>query len=305
MKRPVAVVSALAEAVYSRIAGKRRQQPQQAGFPVWDERFHASYARFRDAAAHAGPVLVLLGDSLILLDGERRIELLANAPANRTLKAAAHIPVGVFTTLEQRRERASEPLDEHTARRLRELQYLPACGAQELAGLDADVRVEVEAVLDKSRAFVDAVLAQNGCRAPELAQFAADIGPALLRLIERATLLELDALHAAVEDVVQRLSAEERQQLEVVVAGAHQARARNLGLQYFKLRFGEEPDHDARVTYAESATDEQQARALVGTRRVDRAIAAAFFGDSNRMQRDLLGDAAARALSRVQLARIA
>ncbi len=36
--------------------------------------------------------------------------------------------------------------------------------------------------------------------------------------------------------------------------------------------------------------------ALVGKRRFDRAIATAFFGDATRLQRDVLGDAAASLL---------
>jgi hypothetical protein len=40
---------------------------------------------------------------------------------------------------------------------------------------------------------------------------------------------------------------------------------------------------------------------LVGTRRLDRAIASAFFGDPKRLQRDVLGDAAKSALERIAL----
>jgi len=37
----------------------------------------------------------------------------------------------------------------------------------------------------------------------------------------------------------------------------------------------------------------------VGRLRVDRAIARAFFGDSRRLQRDILGDAAQRLLQQL------
>jgi hypothetical protein len=90
-------------------------------------------------------------------------------------------------------------------------------------------------------------------------------------------------------------------ELEIVVAGAHQARARSLGMQYCQKRFGEAPGEERRVAYAESAQDVDQARSLVGTRRLDRAIAGAFFGDPKRLQRDVLGDSAKSALQRIEL----
>jgi hypothetical protein len=291
---------AVARSGWARAVGVVRERvgrAQVASFPVWDERFHASYARLRESAARTGPVLVLIGDAVILLDGDRRLELPANVPANRILKAASHIPVGVFTTLHE----CAEPLDELTLRRLGALQYVPACGQDALATLDAEARAEVETLLQKSRVFVEQVSLRRLCSPEELTSFANELGPLLLGLIERATHLELAVLHTSVEALLRQLSERGREQLEVVVAGVHQARARNLGLQYFKRRFAEALGDDTRVTYAESATDEYQAQALIGTRRVDRALAAAFFGDPNRMQRDLLGDAATRALANLQL----
>ena len=75
----------------------------------------------------------------------------------------------------------------------------------------------------------------------------------------------------------------------------HQARARSLGMQYFQKRLGEPPGAEERVSYAEGVADAEEALALVGTRRADRAIASAFFGDPHRLQRDVLGDAVRRA----------
>ena len=50
------------------------------------------------------------------------------------------------------------------------------------------------------------------------------------------------------------------------------------------------------MIYAEGATSVEAALAVVGKQRIDRDLARAFFGDPNRMERDLLGDAAARLL---------
>jgi len=47
----------------------------------------------------------------------------------------------------------------------------------------------------------------------------------------------------------------------------------------------------------QAVQDEDAALALVGTQRLDRALAQAFFGDARRLQRDVLGDAAHALLS--------
>ena len=51
-------------------------------------------------------------------------------------------------------------------------------------------------------------------------------------------------------------------------------------------------------------SDEASALALIGTRRLDRTVARAFFGDARRLQRDLLGDAAHELLAEASLAPI-
>jgi hypothetical protein len=122
-----------------------------------------------------------------------------------------------------------------------------------------------------------------------------------LRLTEHATRYELAVLHSTVETALSQLTAEQRTRLEIVVAGAHQARARSLALQYFQRRMGERPDEERRVAYAEAARSAEEARDLIGTRRLDRAVARAFFGEESRLQRDVLGDAAARLLAETDL----
>ena len=63
----------------------------------------------------------------------------------------------------------------------------------------------------------------------------------------------------------------------------------------------EQNGSDEHVTYGENVSTEQEALALVGTRRLDKYIARAFFGDEKRLQRDVLGDAATRCLDRMDL----
>jgi hypothetical protein len=141
-------------------------------------------------------------------------------------------------------------------------------------------------------ASLDGVLGAGRVSAEGLRAFAAAAGPASLRAAADATRVQLEALDAHVARALGAMAPEERRGLQVVVTGNHQARARSLPLQYFQKLFGEAPGEERRVAYAEGASDEAGALALVGTRRLDRAIAGAFFGEPRRLQRDGLGDAA-------------
>ena len=87
----------------------------------------------------------------------------------------------------------------------------------------------------------------------------------------------------------------------MVVAGDHQARARSLPMQYFKKLLGERSGEERRVTYAEGVRDERAAFELVGAQRLERCMARAFFGEEKRLQRDILGDAAALELEGLDL----
>ena len=67
---------------------------------------------------------------------------------------------------------------------------------------------------------------------------------------------------------------------------------------YF-LRLLHESHEGGRVVYAESLWEEPQALDLLGTHLLDGRVGEAFFGDSARMHRDLLGDTAKRYLPRL------
>ncbi|HEX4461642.1 MAG TPA: hypothetical protein VIA18_26865, partial [Polyangia bacterium] len=83
--------------------------------------------------------------------------------------------------------------------------------------------------------------------------------------------------------------------------GVHQARARSLAMQFFGKLLDEPPDVERRLVYAENVSDEAQAVTLMATRQLDRALAGAFFGHPERLQRDILGDAVHEQLATLKL----
>jgi hypothetical protein len=167
-----------------------------------------------------------------------------------------------------------------------------------------ELRRELEPQLEACARYAAHALAEHRAPAPGRDDFAREIGPRILRATEVATRGQLAALSATFALVLEHLSADQRKVLQVVVLGDHQARSRSLGMQYFQRCLGEAEGVEDRVSYGENVSTEEEAVALVGTQRLDRKIARAFFGDEKRLQRDILGDAAQRVIERMQCPRV-
>jgi len=243
------------------------------GGPLDDvnDTFHAAYDAAREKAEDAGPILIVLSDELVRYRAGARRAFAIGPKRFHEVKSVAHAPVAIYAHAIDRaalrdRLRATDDPDETVA-----------------------------AVVAGTLAFLDDDLAG---RSPSLERFAQAMGPALLRLTELATKLQLEALAASTDAALADLTAEENAALRVVVTGDHQARARSLAMQYFRKRLAEPAGVEHRVLYGEAVATEDEARALVGKNRLDRRIARAFFGDETRLQRDILGDAAAAELER-------
>ncbi len=260
--------------------------------------FHGAYDGARARAETDAPVFVLIDDGLVVFHRgeERRVSVTPRL--FHLLKSAAHAPIAVYVALADGRAEAAAPLEALRG------SLGAALGAVAAEIADASLAACARAALEASRALVTTAIERGGVDRAALDAFARATGPGLLRLTDAATGLQLEALHAAVEEALAALAPDELRALQVVVVGDHQARERSLAMQYFRKRLGEPAGAEERVAYAEGVTDVSAARALVGKRRLDRAIACAFFGDDKRLQRDVLGDAAKARLDAVDLASI-
>lgn len=268
-----------------------------------NDAFHELYDAARSVAEREPPVIVVLADSLVLFRDEQRSELPYTPQRFHVIKSVAHAPVALYSALLPVGEGALDATATSKVERLREhvaqsLAQLEDDGSQ--GELSADLRL----VLEGSLARAERVLALGKSTRAERDELGR-MGPTVLRLIDAATRIQLAALHESVKRALAPLSAEERLRLQVVVTGDHQARVRSLGMQYFRKLLREPEESEERVTYAEGVSDETEARALVGTRRLDRALASTFFGDPKRLQRDLLGDAVKDRLAELEIEPIA
>ncbi len=252
-----------------------------------NQQFHTAYQRSLDSQP-TGPVLILLNSELILRNGAARQSFPLEGAEFTGAKIAAHLTVATFL-LANDRERLQA-----TLRRIDGM-----LDARERA--DTPLRQEMKRLLEASRSFGRRALQRGHVDDSERNAYAASTRRGLLQLTDLATEAELKALHAATDTALAALSERDRAALEVVVAGNHQARTRSLGMQYFARRLSEREGEERRVAYGENIETEAEALELVATRRLDRELAAAFFGDAKRMQRDLLADAATRCLDRMNL----
>jgi hypothetical protein len=262
-----------------------------------NELFHEAYAARRDAVRHDIPILVVMPTELVLRDERGRKTFSYCRPSFASAKSAAHMAVALFTLSQ------APPLDARSRARLSNLAEHLEGALDHLRQCDRTPQNdEIQALFERCSRFA-ALAREQAPSPPPHAEFARDAGPRILRITELATSDQIAGLHEAVDSALATLSADEQRELQVVVVGDHQARARSLGMQYFQYRFREKPGADERVTYGENIDSEEEAVALVGTRRLDRVIARAFFGEEKRLQRDVLGDAAKRCLDAMHFPR--
>jgi hypothetical protein len=293
-KRLQGLVTTLREQVPS--WGKPRARPPErfaVGGPLdaINDGFHEAYDRTKHEVRRDVPVFVVLADELITFIRGERVAYSFAPRAFHVIKSVTHAPLALYATLARLEgatldAAARESLSAHQAR-----------VASALARVDDDARELTQRTRDDLRDVLRACLlffegVRDRVPLDALEVFARPLGPALLRLADDATALQLRALDEHVEQALEGLTAEDLTRLHVVVAGDHQARRRSLAMQYFCKRLDEPAEHEVRVTYAEGVADEQGALSLVGTQRLDRALGRAFFGNAARLQRDILGDAA-------------
>lgn len=259
-----------------------------------NEGFHGAYDDARGSAEVDAPVFVVVADALVVFHRGDRRELPITPRLFHVIKSVAHAPVALFAAMHPSRGRA---LEASARTRIEALRRDATASISSLAAENApderDAVADMRSVLEATFAFAERALDDSKTSVPDddLDAFARESGPLVLRLTAHATRVQLAALDAAVEEALAPLGAVERRDLCVIVTGDHQARARSLGMQYFKKRFGEDEHDEDHVSYAEGVSDADEALALVGRRRLDMEVARAFFGDAKRLQRDVLGDA--------------
>jgi hypothetical protein len=259
--------------------------------------FRKAYSQARaDALANLGPVVLVDGDTLVLIRGKERSIALVIPARYHFLKAIAHAPLGVYLVLSAE---DSKPLPEprlDDLRRLRELTRA-ARKAVNRYGFSEGEKDRQGEILSGCTTFLDGVLERRRCDGKELTAFCRRMAPLVLANAADAAKLQIDAYHKQMSAWRKQMTAEQWRQLRVVVQGSQMPRNGHIAVQYFAKLLGE-PGEGKRIIYAEALFDAQRALNLLGSHVLDGRAAAVFFDDPRRLNRDLLSDAAAEYLKR-------
>jgi hypothetical protein len=123
------------------------------------------------------------------------------------------------------------------------------------------------------------------------------IKPLLNKVTMIASKIELQALNDALNPWLAQMLPAERNRIGIVVATAHQARDREISLQYFSKKFGHRVGEGARyengMVVLEGKFDETSALNLLARHYLDREVGDIMFNEPARLQRDVLADSAA------------
>jgi hypothetical protein len=286
----IITVGALAcRAADSAVAGQEPADPLE----VLNNNSRMLYAQAKAMAmARKDPVLIVVGDDLVLRKGERRTSVRVIPQIYHTLKSFAHIPMALDVALAAHGE---SPLDEETLRELREYRGLFAAATEKLVtaglGLDGEERERQKAILAAATAFLDSILEKRRCTSAERIGFARQTNPLVMANAAAAARAALDMLHRQVCQWKGEMTPEEWCRVTVLVIGRQLPRKDNMAVQYFARLFGQSGE-GKRLIYAEGLAEEPRALDLLATYRVDTQVGIDFFNDPLRMQRDLLADGA-------------
>ncbi|HEY7312665.1 MAG TPA: hypothetical protein VH643_25090 [Gemmataceae bacterium] len=283
------------------ISGIRAEPPAPDPLLSLNKEFRKTYARSRASVlARGGPVIVVDGAKLILLHGKERQEAEIDLAEYHRLKSVAHVPLTVYLLLGDTGE--DDSITEASLAELRVVCELIAKtgAALEERGFKREILERQRKLLAASLAAADQALKRACCSDKERVAFARKAAPLLLANVADAARVQIDGYHACVSAWRRKLTADEWGKLRVVVMGSQMPRKQHLAVQYFARLLGETGE-GRRIVYAEGLNDEKRALNLLGTHLLDREIAGAFFDDPQRMDRDLLSDAAADYLRALKL----
>jgi hypothetical protein len=243
-------------------------------------------------------VVVVIGDDATLLcnDREQREQVI---PARyHELKALAHLAFGVQLTLVAN---GSGHVTEFTANELREkrTQIQDAQAATNSALSTPTVTIPPKAaaeLLCRARTLVDRVLEEGVVDFERLHENIRALASHALETAQLAVCIELEQLHALLARWRNDLGETRWAGLYVVICGAHQPRYREATCQYFGQLLhqpeGYGAEREDRLVYGEGLCDVNAALDLLARHIVDQRASNLLFGDRQRLQEDLLADAA-------------
>lgn len=269
------------------------ERPQTLNkFKDLNDDFRVNYRSAKDQVLKQTTyVIVVEGDDVVLLHrGERSLERFTPA-VYHSLKTVAHLPLGVFVTLSGHTGHVPDPVVTRLVRTRELVRSARERANEEFASgpqLDRQLRM-----LDAAEQLISLVAETKQVEQGKMNIYLRDMLPLVMANTEEAARLQLDGLHAIMRKWHKQHGEDLVTKMHVIVMGPQAPRRGNLALQYF-ARLLDLKGEGPRLLYSESIFDEAKAIDLLATRLVDDGASEAFFGNKDRLQLDLLAEAAER-----------
>lgn len=255
-----------------------------------------SYAASRALALKSDQPVFLVTDTVTLIRGEDLGSLPYTPALYHELKSISHLPLGVYSASMGLLE---HPKDKRWMDQLRMLLNQLNIAEADLpkASFTEQQRVRQQNILSVSRAYLDAILMRGNVDIASINLYARTLAPLLLANAADAASVQIEALDQAVIELSKKLKPGELDKAIAVITGPKTPREGNLQFQYFVFAFGT-GSAGTRVLYMESIFDREAALGVLRTVLNDRVASQAFFGETYRLERDLMADGATVELMR-------
>jgi len=257
----------------------------------FDLDFRQYYATARaETLAKFGPIIRVEADNLILIHAGGRREVAAIPPLYHELKAVSHIPLAFMARLDNTPD---GPIDAATLADLDRMRdgiaaIVPTLETREFT---PDQLPRQREIIRDTLSILDAFRLSKRQDRAAVARFARTQGPRVLANAAEAVAAQYRGYDECLKSWKPIVPAPDWARLRVIVCDHQMPRDRNAAVQYFAKQLGVAGEA-INLVYAEAISDETKALNLLATHQLDTDIAVAFFDDPDRMNRDLLGDAA-------------
>ncbi|MDB5272866.1 MAG: hypothetical protein JWO58_1233 [Chitinophagaceae bacterium] len=277
-------------------------EPQSGSLHDLNQTFHDDYNQLvsyqvQRLGDSLQPVMVFTGDTLIFKYRNKREVSRIIPPVYHQLKAVDHLVLAVFVLVTPWPE--GKISEEHVST-LQKHDVLCNIALDELNNYSFvdSILLRQKKLILTSRNYIRQLMKERYYRKEDRNVFARFCKQSLLDNTDEAARLEITNLHAQVSLWRKQLDDPAFHRLYVVIGSSHQARYRELTVQYFDKVLSERSDGSAqsenRLVFAESVFNEAGCLSMLARHIIDQEIGLVFFGDPYRMQRDLLSDAASK-----------
>ena len=255
-----------------------------------------SYAAARALALKSDQPVFLVTDTVTLIRGEDLGSLPYTPLIYDYLKSISHLPLGVYSASTGLVE---NPMDGRWLERLRILLREVNSAEKNLvnASFTESQRLRQQNILSFSRAYLEDVLKRGNADTASITQYARKLAPLVLANAADAANVQIEALDQAVRELSKKLRPGEFEKAIAAITGPKTPRDGNLQFQYFVYAFGA-GSAGTRVLYMEGIFDRETALSVLKTVLNDRQASQAFFGETYRLERDLMADGATVELMR-------